>query len=149
MSGVIAAVSTAVVAAATVANYVETKNNAARQIDIANKQAAVQQRQADVANVRRIREAIRASNAAQGSAVNQAASGGVSGSSGAVGGIGSAGTRLSGELNYFSTMAGLGVESNALQLESAVTQAQSSARQGLYSAVGALGELGLKYKKPT
>lgn len=101
----------------------------------AEKQIRAERQKAEIQNIQKTRQAIRAARLAQGAMVNQAALAGGMGSSGLAGGTGSIGSQVSGQLNYMQQIA----EQNTNIFSAQVQGAKAQSNAAIWGAVGDLG----------
>lgn len=158
MAGLVTAV---VATTALVGSYLEqqdqnksVRERAADNTRLATEQAALNQKMADVQNVRSARAAIRQQRAQAASIANSAQISGTVGASRTAGVLGGLSSGLAGDINYFGSMAGMQRQSNVLQLQQAqsdiagaVSASESAARQAGWGAMGALATGYRTYKK--
>lgn len=99
-------------------------------------QFALQQQQADIVNTRTVREAVRQARVARAAIINAGGNTGTLGSSGVQGGASSVNAQLSGNLNFFGTMAGL----NRSITDTAIDQSVAAERAGVAGGKAAVAQ---------
>ena len=119
-----------IMAAATVGQAVQQRKAAKE----SNKQYREAQKRAEVENVYKTRQSIRAARLAQSAMVNQAALSGGIGSSGLAGGVASVQSQLGGNLNYMASIA----EHNTAITNSAISQGKAESNGAIWGQVGKL-----------
>jgi hypothetical protein len=119
-----------IMAAATVGSMVQQRKSAKE----SQKQYRESQKRAEVENVYKTRQAIRAARLAQSAMVNQAALTGGIGSSGLAGGVSSVQSQLGGNLNYMATIA----EHNTAITNSQISGAKAESNGAMWGQVGKL-----------
>lgn len=141
----IALVSLGVAAAGTYMQYEGAKESAAagrRQADAMREQAALEQRKADIQNLRQVRAAVRQARMARAAVINTGANVGTLGSSGVMGGASSVTSNNSSNMSFFGQMSDLNSGIYSTQVEQAGAL-QDKGDAAVTSAMGgALGRLG-------
>jgi hypothetical protein len=112
-------------------------------------QFALEQRKADIANARTVRQAVRQARVARAAIINAGGNTGTLGSSGVQGGASSVGAQLSSNLDFFGTMAGLNRSVTDTQIDQSVAAERAGVAGGRIAvanaesaAWGAMGQLG-------
>jgi hypothetical protein len=105
------------------------------------RQFAIQRKQADIANARQVRQAVRQARLARAQVINAGAGSGTLGSSGVQGGASSISAQMGSNLSFFSSMHSLNNQAIAEQVIQGRTQGDSFRAQAAGQRAAAVGQL--------